>query len=96
MTFITLTTVGFWGILDLANMSGIRPFTLSDRSDLIADPLSAINVDDFGPLLVMAIIRKDNPYPQYNPRRTDGLQEGDTLVVQTGIDFLERFRRLHA
>ncbi|MCX5863519.1 MAG: potassium channel protein [Deltaproteobacteria bacterium] len=74
----------------------IADVTLSDRSGLIGEPLSAINFDDFGPLLVMAIIRKNNSYPLYNPRRTEGLQEGDTLVVQTDIDSLERFRRLHA
>ena len=74
----------------------IESVTLTDCSDLLEKPLSAINFDDFGPLLVMAIIRKDDPHPLYNPQRTVTLQEGDILVVQTDIDSLERFRRLHA
>ena len=74
----------------------ITDVTLTDQSDLIGQPLKAINFDDFGPLLVMAIIRKDNPCPLYNPRRSVVLREDDTLVVQTDIDSLERFRRLHA
>jgi len=74
----------------------ITDVTLTDQSDLIGQPLKAINFDDFGPLLVMAIIRKDNPCPLYNPQRSVVLQEDDTLVVQTDIDSLERFRRLHA
>lgn len=74
----------------------IADVTLTERSNLLGQPLSAINFDEFGPLLVMAIIRKDNPSPLYNPRRSVGLLEGDTLVVQTDIDSLERFRLLHA
>lgn len=73
----------------------IEDVTLSTRSNLIGQPLSVIKFEEFGPLLVMAIIRKGNPSPLYNPQRTVGLQEGDTLVVQTDIDSLERFRRLH-
>lgn len=69
----------------------IENLTLSDRSNLIGQPLSAINFDEFGPLLlVMAIIRKDNPQPLYNPLRTVGMQGGD-LGGADGSRFLGAF-----
>jgi uncharacterized protein with PhoU and TrkA domain len=73
----------------------IEDVTLSSKSNLIGKALSAIRFEEFGPLLVMAVVRKDKQSPLYNPQRTVELQEGDTLVVQTDIDSLERFRRLH-
>ncbi|MFZ5774976.1 MAG: potassium channel family protein [Thermodesulfobacteriota bacterium] len=74
----------------------IEDVTLCAGSNLIGQPMSAINFEDFGPLLVMAIIRRGNPSPIYNPRRSLVLEEGDTMVVQTDADSLDRFRRLHA
>ena len=73
----------------------IEDVVLSSTSNLIGQPLSFVPFEDFGPLLVMAIVREGDASPRYNPRRSEVLQEGDTLVVQTDSDSLERFRRLY-
>lgn len=74
----------------------IEDVVLTSRSNLLGQPLSAIDFDDFGPLLVMAIVRRENGATLYNPRRSVVVEEGDTLVVQTDADSLARFRRQHA
>ncbi|HSR35833.1 MAG TPA: potassium channel protein [Desulfurivibrionaceae bacterium] len=74
----------------------IEDVVLTSRSNLIGQPLSAIDFDDFGPLLVMAIVRRDSAATLYNPRRSEVLAEGDTLVVQTDAESLARFRQMHA
>ncbi len=74
----------------------IEDVVLTSGSNLIGRPLSAIDFDDFGPLLVMAVVRRDGEATLYNPRRSVVLNEGDTLVVQTDAESLARFRETHA
>lgn len=71
----------------------IEDVVLTSHSNLIGRQMSTINFDEFGPLLVMAIIRQGVPI--YNPRRTLVLEEGDVMVVQTDSESLERFRQVH-
>lgn len=73
----------------------IEDVTLTGRSNLVGRPLSAIDFDNFGPLLVMAIVRGDGSTTLYNPRRSVVLEEGDILVVQTDPDSLARFCDTH-
>lgn len=73
----------------------IEDVALTSRSNLVGQPLSAIDFDDFGPLLVMAIVRQGDASTLYNPRRSVVLAAGDTLVVQTDADSLARFRQMH-
>lgn len=71
----------------------IEEIVLSEGSNLVGKPLRAVNFDDFGQLLVLAIIKPGNPHPIYNPERSMVLATaGDTLIVQADLDSIKRFR----
>jgi voltage-gated potassium channel len=73
----------------------IEEVILSEGSNLIGKPLHSIDFDDFGPLLVLAVVKPDSPQPIYNPKRTMTLAAGDTLIVQADLDSIRRFKLHH-
>ena len=74
----------------------IEDVTLSKNSSLVGKPVSAINFPDFTQLLILALIRPNNPVAIYNPKRSMILEAGDTIVLQADVESLQRFRKYHA
>lgn len=73
----------------------IEDIEVTRSSPLVGKPLHAINFDDFGQLLVLAIVKPGDPHPLYNPDRATILEANDTLIVQADIDSMKRFRQHH-
>jgi len=74
----------------------IEDITLSKNSSLVGKPVRAINFPDFTQLLILALIRPNNPVAIYNPKRSMILEAGDTIVLQADVESLQRFRKYHA
>ncbi|WP_300459833.1 potassium channel protein [Desulfobacula sp.] len=73
----------------------IEDITLSTESSLVGKPVGDINFPAFAQLLILALIRKNNPTIIYNPNRSMIMEAGDTLILQADVDSLERFRNYH-
>lgn len=73
----------------------IENLILTKQSNLVGQPLSAIDFDGLGQLLVLALIRDGESSPVYNPDRATTLAAGDTLIVQADIEALANFKRQH-
>ncbi len=73
----------------------IEDIELSQESSLIGQPLSSINFNEFGQLLVLAIVQPGSPHPIYNPDRSKTMAVGDTLIVQADIESIKRFRQYY-
>lgn len=73
----------------------IEDVTLAEISPLVGKQVYDINFPDFPQLLVLALIRKNESAPVYNPERSMILNAGDTLILQADVDSLKRFRKKH-
>jgi voltage-gated potassium channel len=73
----------------------IEDITLSKKSSLVGKQAGDINFSDFTQLLILALIRPNNPLTVYNPKRSMIMEAGDTLVLQADVKSLERFRQYH-
>ena len=73
----------------------IEDITLSKNSSLVGKQVSDINFPDFTQLLILALIRHDNPVTIYNPKRSMILEALDTIVLQADVESIERFRQHH-
>ncbi len=73
----------------------IEEIALGEHSPLIGKPLNAVNFEEFGQLLVLAVVREGAQGPIYNPDRDMILNTGDTLIVQADIESMKRFRQRH-
>lgn len=71
----------------------IENLIISTNSKLVGQPLSAMDFDELGQLLVLALIKDGQTSPIYNPDRTTTLTAGDTLIVQADIEALAQFKR---
>jgi len=71
----------------------IEDIEICKESSLIGQPLSAIKFEEFGQLLVLAIVKPGSTHPIYNPDRATVLVAGETLIVQADIESINRFRQ---
>lgn len=61
-------------------------------SPLVGMPVSRLNLEEFGNLLLLAVIGGNSGQPLYNPPPTYVIEEGDTLVFQAEGEALRRFQ----
>ena len=71
----------------------IEDITISKKSPLTGQKVGDISFPDFTQLLILALIRSDNPSIIYNPKRSMIIEAGDTIVLQADVESLKRFRK---
>ncbi len=61
-------------------------------SPLVGRTVTSLNLEEFGNLLLLAVIEGDSGQPLYNPPAVYTIREGDTLVFQAEGAALRRFQ----
>lgn len=70
----------------------IEEVTTPPGSPLVGVAVSRLNLDEFGNLLLLAVLGGDSGQPLYNPPAAYAIRAGDTLVFQAEGEAVHRFQ----
>lgn len=74
----------------------IEEVRVPPSSPVVGQAIDSLNLDEFGNLLLLAVINEGNPHPVYNPPRSYIVKDGDTLVLQAEVEAVRRFQERYA